>query len=156
MGGQSTLTVHLFYLKSVKKFGHLKYFSYLCIENMDIEEVKENLRKEKEQRYQNTLEYWKNRKPFKNEDDIPPIPIVKKEDYDNIIIPNIIRCGGIPKDKLTVGKTYIGDCRNANEATWNGKRFTYMRTKFGNTYEENINHFQDDDGYDVFVPIKEK
>ena len=123
---------------------------------MNIEKVKEKLLKDKEKRYNDVLEYWKNRKPFKNEDDIPSIPIVKKEDYDNIIIPNIIRCGGIPKDELIVGKTYIGDCRNANEAVWNGKVFTYMRTKFGTTYPEDINHFQDDDGYDVFVPIKLK
>lgn len=123
---------------------------------MDIEKVKDKLQKEKEGRYNIILEYWKNRKPFKDEDDIPSIPIVSKEDYENIIIPNIIRCGGIPKDKLIVGKTYIGDCRNASEAVWNGEKFTYMRTKFGNTYEEDINHFQDDDGYDLFVPIKIK
>lgn len=123
---------------------------------MEVEKVKDKLQKEKEERYNNILEYWKNRKPFKDEDDIQSIPIVSKEDYENIIVPNIIRCGGIPKDKLIVGKTYIGDCRNASEAVWNGEKFTYMRTKFGYTYEEDINHFQDDDGYDLFVPIKIK
>ena len=123
---------------------------------MDIQKIKDKIQQEKEERYNNTLEYWKNRKPFKNEDDIPSVPKVKKEDYDNIIIPNIIRCGGIPKEELIVGETYIGSCRNASEAVWNGERFTYMRTKFGYTYPEDINHFQDDDGYDVFVPIKIK
>lgn len=123
---------------------------------MDLQKIKDKLQKEKEERYNNTLEYWKNRKPFRNEDDIPSVPIVKKKDYDNIIIPNIIRCGGIPKDKLVIGETYIGACRNASEAVWNGEKFTYMRTKFGTTYPEDINHFQDDDGYDVFVPIKIK
>ena len=123
---------------------------------MDIQKIKDKIQKEKEERYNNTLEYWKNRKPFKDEDDVPPIPIVKKENYDNVIVPNIIRCGGITKDKLIVGETYIGDCRNASEAVWNGERFTYMRTKFGTTYPEDINHFQDDDGYDVFVPIRLK
>jgi hypothetical protein len=123
---------------------------------MEIQEIKDKIRKEKEERYNDILEYWKNRKPFRDEDDIPSVPIVRKEDYDNIIIPNIIRCGGIPKEELIVGKTYIGDCRNAGEAVWNGERFTYMRTKFGTTYPEDINHFQDDDGYDVFVQIKLK
>ena len=42
------------------------------------------------------LELWKTREPFVDEDDIPDIPVVNKEDYDNVIIPNIIRCGGIP------------------------------------------------------------
>lgn len=123
---------------------------------MDIQKIKHKIQKEKDERYNNILEYWKDRKPFKNEDDIPSIPIVKKEDYDNVITPNIIRCGGIPKDELVIGETYIGSCRNASEAVWDGKKFTYMRTKFGSTYPETINHFQDDDGYDVFVPLKLK
>lgn len=123
---------------------------------MEIQEVKNKLKKEKEERYNNVLNHWKERKPFRDEDDIPPIPIVLPKDYEEIIVPNIIRCGGIPKDKLIVGKTYIGDCRNATEAVWDGEKFTYMRTKFGSTYPETINHFQDDDGYDLFVPLKIK
>ena len=108
------------------------------------------------ERYNSVLEYWVNRKPFKDEDDIPPIPVVSSEDYADIIVPNIIRCGGIPKKELVIGETYIGDCRNSNEAEWNGKKFVYQRTKFGFTYPEEINHFEDDDGYDLFVPIKIK
>ena len=123
---------------------------------METQEVKDKLKKEKEERYNTVLNHWKERKPFRDEDDIPPIPIVLPKDYEEIIVPNIIRCGGIPKDKLIVGKTYIGDCRNAREAVWDGKKFTYMRTKFGSTYPETINHFQDDDGYDLFVPLKIK
>lgn len=121
---------------------------------MEIQEVKDKLKKE--ERYNIVLNHWKKRKPFRDEDDIPPIPIVLPKDYEEIIVPNIIRCGGIPKDKLIVGKTYIGDCRNATEAVWDGEKFTYMRTKFGSTYPETINHFQDDDGYDLFVPLKIK
>ena len=123
---------------------------------MDIQKIKDKVQKEKEERYNNILGYWKDRKPFNDEDDIPSVPNVKKEDYDNVIVPNIIRCGGIPKNELVIGETYIGSCRNASEAVWDGKKFTYMRTKFGNTYPETINHFQDDDGYDVFVPLKLK
>ena len=123
---------------------------------METQEVKDKLKKEKEERYNTVLNHWKERKPFRDEDDIPPIPIVLPKDYEEIIVPNIIRCGGIPKDKLIVGKTYIGDCRNAREAVWNGEKFTYMRTKFGSTYPETINHFQNDDGYDLFVPLKIK
>jgi hypothetical protein len=37
---------------------------------------------------------------------------------------------------------------------WDGEKFTYQRYKFGFTFPEKINHFQDDDGYDLFVPIK--
>lgn len=61
----------------------------------------------------------------------------------------------IPKSELEVGKEYNGVCRNASKATWDGTVFHYTRTKFGFSYDEEINHYEDDDGYDLFVPIKE-
>lgn len=61
----------------------------------------------------------------------------------------------INKSELEVGKEYSGECRNANKAIWNGEKFIYTRYKFGIKYQEKINHYEDDDGYDVFVPIKE-
>lgn len=96
-------------------------------------------------------------KPFLKVEDIPTVPKMKSpEDYEEYVVKNYIRCGAIPKKDLIVGKTYIGDCRNATEAVWNGEVFIYTRTKFGHTYDEEINHFEDDDGYDLFVPIKIK
>lgn len=62
----------------------------------------------------------------------------------------------IPKSELVAGQTYQGNCRNACEAVWNGRVFVYDRCKFGSKYKEEINHFEDDDGYDVFVPMKTK
>lgn len=61
----------------------------------------------------------------------------------------------IPKSELVVGQEYPGYCRNASRATWDGKRFHYTRNKFGCEFEEKINHYEDDNGMDVFVPIKE-
>lgn len=61
----------------------------------------------------------------------------------------------IPKSELVVGQEYKGHCRNSDKATWDGKEFRYERYKFGDTFEDTINHYEDDDGYDVFVPIKE-
>lgn len=101
------------------------------------------------------IKYWQTRPPFKNSDDIGDIPIMDEEDYKTYIIPNIIRCGGIPKKDLIKGCTYIGSCRNAEEAIWNGKEFVYKRYKFGFVYEDTVNHFEDDNGYDLFVPIQE-
>lgn len=63
-------------------------------------------------------------------------------------------CHPIPKKDLVVGQTYMGECRNASEAKWIGECFVYDRYKWGHTFPENINHYEDDDGYDVFVPIK--
>ena len=60
----------------------------------------------------------------------------------------------ISKSELIPDKEYEGVCRNASKATWSGKKFIYKRHKFGTTYSEEINHYEDDDGYDVFVPIE--
>ena len=46
---------------------------------------------------------------------IPSIPIVDQDIYKNIIVPNLIRCGAIPKKDLIIGKTYLGECRNAKQ-----------------------------------------
>ena len=88
---------------------------------------------------------------------IPEPPILDKELYDKYVIPNFIRCGAIPKSKLITGKIYFGSCRNADKAWWLGDCFEYKRTKFGYTYNETIEHFEDGGGSsaDVFVPIEE-
>lgn len=104
----------------------------------------------------NIINFFNELKPFQTPDDIPEIPIVDENTYNNVIIPNLIRCGAIEKNKLIIGVTYIGNCRNTDEAIWNGKCFEYERYKWGTTYTDEINHFEDDDGYDLFVPIKEK
>jgi len=61
----------------------------------------------------------------------------------------------IPKSELITGVIYDGYCRNTNRATWDGEEFHYKRHKFGTTFDDTINHYEDDEGYDVFVPIKE-
>lgn len=66
--------------------------------------------------------------------------------------------GLIRKSDLKDGVTYLGNCRNAREAVWHADKdcFTYMRTKFGHTFPEDINHPEDDDGFDLFTPTEEK
>lgn len=114
------------------------------------------------QHYNNLLNIWRyfeELKPFNNDiGAIPDVPCFGNDKgfYENVIVYNLIRCGAIPKEQLKVGATYFGTCRNSSVATWNGKKFVYERNKWGQTYDEEINHFQDDDGYDVFVPILEK
>ena len=100
-------------------------------------------------------EMFEKLEPFNSPDDIPDIPIVSKDDYEGCIIPNLVRCGAIRKSDLIIGETYIGSCRNSSEALWNGEQFQYLRYKFGGYYMDYVNHFEDDDGSDVFVPIKE-
>lgn len=84
--------------------------------------------------------------------------------------------GMVPKSALVDGATYLGFCRNASEAVWHADKrrkkylvdkglaheeywvgaFTYRRTKFNDTFLEDINHPEDDDGYDLFVPMQRK
>ena len=79
----------------------------------------------------------------------------------NPVTPEILeeaaKLGMIPKKDLVSGRSYIGSCRNANIAEWDGKKqvFYYLRTKFGDTFAESIKHPEDDDGYDIFVPVEE-
>ena len=89
-------------------------------------------------------------KTFENIIQIPQLPRPIRQYH----IDALIRCGAIPKKDLIIGETYYGKCRNADVAIWKGDVFEYERQKFYDVYMENINHFEDDDGYDLFVPIK--
>ena len=113
------------------------------------------MEKVRDEQYNRIKRFLCEMEPFT--DNIPDIPRMETpEDYQDYVVKNFIRCGAIPKKDLIIGKTYIGDCRNASEAIWNGKVFVYKRTKFGYAFDEEINHFEDDNGFDLFVPIKEK
>jgi hypothetical protein len=95
------------------------------------------------------------------------LPKIDKFDEDNIwsmklpkpipgdLYMELYRKGILPKKDLKKGKYYFGKCRNADAALWNGYVFIYMRTKFGHKFTEEINHLEDDDGFDLFVPLKE-
>lgn len=65
--------------------------------------------------------------------------------------------GLLMKVDLKDGHYYLGRSRNASVARWDAarERFTYMRVKFLSVYPEDICHPEDDDGYDLFFPLKE-
>ena len=117
-----------------------------------------SLEKVREEQRQRIINYLENEmKPFESIDDIHNVPLMRNsDDYKKYVVKNFIRCGAIPKSKLEIGKTYLGSCRNSSEATWLGKYFEYQRTKFGSTFKDKINHFEDDNGFDLFVPLFEK
>lgn len=108
-----------------------------------------------DERYQKLIDSLENMTSFGN--GIINTPKMKsREDYEKYVIKNFIRCGAIAKKDLVIGKTYVGSCRNTEEATWLGEYFEYNRTKFGVVFKEKINHFEDDNGFDLFVPLKER
>jgi hypothetical protein len=61
----------------------------------------------------------------------------------------------IPKADLVHGEYYGGHCRNAQVARWDAtvNKFFHWRTKFGETFIEEICHPDDEKRYDVFYPV---
>lgn len=118
-----------------------------------LEEIKEIMRIQKALDEMKVKEYRENLPEFYDENQIPNIPIPLTEFHIN----QLIKAHAIPKKDLKDGVKYKGKCRNASEAVWHADKnvFTYKRHKFGDVFDEDINHFEDDDGYDLFVPIKE-
>lgn len=63
--------------------------------------------------------------------------------------------GLMRKQDLEDGALYHGHCRNASTARWDAsrQRFVYRRTKFTATFDEDIVHPADDEGFDVFAVV---
>jgi len=109
------------------------------------------IKKMKEQQKEDFLKI----KPFVNAEDIPDLPKVDAKEWKEYFVPILIEKGAIPKVDLIDGEWYYGDHRRCNVAKWNEKdnQFDYLRYKFG-YFWDNCNHFEDDDGYALFVPIR--
>lgn len=56
----------------------------------------------------------------------------------------------MPRHYLVKGNYYIGICRNASVARWDGEQFWYWRLKWGKVFLESIKHRDDDGVFDVF------
>jgi len=117
--------------------------------------VARDLKKAKERR-QRELDAWDHLKPFKNTWDVPQIPQTTEELYKTFYLPRLIKAGAIPKNDLIDGQIYIGDHRRCIVGKWNAKlnKFEYNREKWGGTIPDTCNHFEDDDGFALFTPIK--
>lgn len=147
-------------LTNSKKEGHGMYKRYM----KELPHFKEELYNGQYQEMWDALENI----TFTEKDD-DYFPNIDKFDEDNIWsigrLPNPIpgdaykelyRKGIIPKKDLSKGKYYYGKCRNGRVALWNGHEFVYMRDFWGRSFfPEEINHLEDDEGFDVFIPLKE-
>lgn len=110
-----------------------------------------------EERKKNINEYWKNfNTKLNTPHDIPSINVFG-EDYQNYVIPALIRNGAIPKNKIKDGHFYYGNWRAGNFGKFNKDQngFEMWRSKFGHWYLDHANHFEDDDNMALFVPIRE-
>ena len=108
----------------------------------------------KEERNARMKEYWMNLPKFEKPEDVPTIPRVDEKEYKEFYVPKLIAAGAIPKGDLIDGQCYVGEYRNANIGKWNAKEnvFEHWRYKFGFRLDT-CNHFEDDNGFALFVPI---
>jgi len=121
-----------------------------------IRKYKEEAFKRKMEREEKLKELWNNLKPFENPEDIPDLPIINEKEYQEFYVVKLIEAGAIPKKDLVDGQIYHGQHRRCRFARWNenDQEFEYWRNKFGQWFIDTCNHFQDDDGSALFVPIK--
>jgi hypothetical protein len=124
-------------------------------QNEKIALEKANMEKMKAERKEAMIKYWNELKPFEIPSDVPNIPRVDEKEYKEFYVPRLIAAGAIPKADLVDGQFYFGDYRNANVGKWIAEKnvFEHWRYKFGFRIDE-CNHFEDDDGFALFVPIR--
>ena len=58
----------------------------------------------------------------------------------------------IKRKDLHPDTCYVGECRNATLAYWDGEEFLHFRYKWGERFIEEIKHPEDEAHYDVFYP----
>ena len=92
-------------------------------------------------------DYWLNLKPFEDIYDIPHLP----KPLLNYQIEILIKCGAIPKKDLIIGEYYLGRNRNTKIAQWDGKEFIFLKDM---KYIDRCFHFEDDNGFALFTPLK--
>ena len=90
---------------------------------------------------------WLNLKPFEIIYDIPHLP----KPLLNFHIEILIKCGAIPKKDLIIGEYYLGRNRITKIAQWNGNEFIFLQEM---KYIEKCFHFEDDNGFALFTPLK--
>jgi hypothetical protein len=114
------------------------------------------LKQIKEEREKRIKEFWENGIPkLNNPEDVPTLPVVDEKEWKEYYVPRLIDAGAIPKKDLIHGQVYIGNHRNTDVARWNQdtNKFDHMRYKFG-WIKDDCNHFEDDDRFALFVPIR--
>lgn len=102
------------------------------------------------------IEKFKLRIPGKFETlkDIPEFPKVESKEELQQLIKIYKDAGAISKKDLIPGGWYLGQSRSTSVARWFPSGFSFIRKKMWGDYVDEIPHFEDDKGHDVFVPFK--
>jgi len=119
------------------------------------QEIKEKAQVDLEKRKIAVREYWDNLKPFNEAHEVPTLPRVETDEWQEFYVPKLINAGAIPKDRLIDGVWYYGEYRNSKFGKWDATKqeFGLWRYKFGWRWDT-CNHFQDDNGFALFVPLR--
>lgn len=99
------------------------------------------------------INWWKKiDKRFVVSSDVPNLPIPLTDFFTK----RLIDLGAIPKSELIDGCWYYGNYRNSKLGKWSAlkEKFDHIRYSFG-FYWDDCNHFQADNGYALFTPIRE-
>lgn len=125
-----------------------KYREHVRRMKEDPDYKKEQAKKKEQQ----LIEYWKNLDKFEKSTDVPPLPNPLNDFYTN----RLIELGAIPKEDLKDDNWYYGNFRNSNYGKWDKDKSTFhhIRYSFG-YYWDKCNHFEDDDRFALFVPLRE-
>jgi hypothetical protein len=127
----------------------------IMIDDDKIAKIKAQIEIDRLRREAAARNYWNNLPKFEKPEDVPQIPRVEHKEYVEFYVPKLIAAGAIQKADLIDGAFYLGDHRRGRIAKWNAEknRFEYWRNKFSAVYIDTCNHFEDDDGFALFVPI---
>jgi hypothetical protein len=98
---------------------------------------------------------WDSLGTFTSEKDVPELPITTQKEWDEYYIPKLLEAGAISKKNLKHGEFYLGNHPRINVARWNKltSKFEFWDPNEFDIIRE-CNHFEDDDGHALFVPIK--
>jgi hypothetical protein len=122
---------------------------------MNKDELLKQIKETKKNRNIELRKVWDSLITFENENDVPELPITTQKEWDEYYVAKLFELGAIPKKELIHGDFYLGSHPKIKIARWNKmtNKFEFWDDKEPNLLKE-CNHFEDDDGYILFVPIK--
>lgn len=113
---------------------------------------KEYLKRWQNHKLHKLKEWWSKLKPFEDSSDVPKLP----NPLDDFFINRLIQLGAIPKSELKKGQWYYGNYRSSKFGKWDSEKSVFHHIRYSFSYYwDDCNHFEDDNSFALFVPIRE-
>lgn len=112
--------------------------------------------KQKQECEEAELKHWNNLPRIEKREDVPPLPKVEEKEWKEFYVPRLIEAGAIPLVELKDGMVYEGRHRDGKVARWDAEEqmFTYPYWEWNQKTTMKCQHFEMDDGFALFVPLK--